>query len=46
MLMIHIIFMDYTLSGWTYKGYVLGNPFIDFKNNNQRKVMHLGINEF
>ena len=30
-------------SGWSYKGYTLGNPFIDFKNNNPSKVMHLGM---
>ena len=27
-------------SGWSYKGYVLGNPFID---NNPSKVFHFGI---
>lgn len=30
-------------SGWSYKGYVLGNPFIDSLNNNPSKVIHLGI---
>ena len=30
---------EYTL-GWTYKGYVIGNPFVD---NNPSKVMHAGF---
>ena len=30
-------------SGWTYKGYVLGNPFIDAIKNNPSKVIHAGI---
>ena len=30
---------EYTL-GWTYKGYVIGNPFV---NNNPSKVMHAGF---
>jgi len=30
-------------SGWSYKGYVLGNPFIDSSNNNPSKVFHFGI---
>ena len=30
-------------SGWSYEGYVLGNPFIDSLNNNPSKVIHLGI---
>ena len=30
-------------SGWSYKGYVLGNPFIDSLNNNPSNVIHLGI---
>lgn len=30
---------EYTL-GWSYKGYVIGNPFI---NNNPSKVIHAGI---
>tara|TARA_Y100001935_G_scaffold248648_1_gene246104 strand:+ start:701 stop:1903 length:1203 start_codon:yes stop_codon:yes gene_type:complete len=33
---------EYTL-GWSYKGYVLGNPFIDNVNNNPSKVIHAGI---
>ena len=28
------------ISGWTYKGYVIGNPFV---NNNPSKVIHVGI---
>ena len=30
-------------SGWSYKGYVLGNPFIDSLKNNPSKVIHIGI---
>ena len=30
---------EYTL-GWTYKGYVIGNPFV---NNNPSKIMHAGF---
>tara|TARA_Y100000741_G_C18248891_1_gene556543 strand:+ start:443 stop:1636 length:1194 start_codon:yes stop_codon:yes gene_type:complete len=30
---------EYTL-GWTYKGYVIGNPFV---NNNPSKVIHAGF---
>tara|TARA_B100000963_G_C22561052_1_gene641360 strand:- start:22 stop:1215 length:1194 start_codon:yes stop_codon:yes gene_type:complete len=35
---------EYT-SGWTYKGYVIGNSFV---NNNPSKVIHVGVsnNEF
>ena len=33
---------EYTL-GWSYKGYVLGNPFIDNINNNPSKIIHAGI---
>jgi hypothetical protein len=29
--------------GWSYKGYSIGNPFIDFLENNPSKVFHLGI---
>jgi len=29
--------------GWSYKGYALGNPFINFLNNNPSKVFHLGV---
>mgnify|MGYP003949237357 CR=1 FL=1 len=30
-------------SGWSYKGYTLGNPFINHLDNNPSKVLHLGI---
>tara|TARA_B100001250_G_scaffold329494_1_gene294183 strand:+ start:803 stop:2038 length:1236 start_codon:yes stop_codon:yes gene_type:complete len=30
-------------NGWSYKGYTLGNPFINHLNNNPSKVLHLGI---
>jgi len=30
--------------GWSYKGYSLGNPFINHTNNNPSKVLHLGVN--
>lgn len=33
---------EYTL-GWSYKGYVIGNPFLDNINNNPSKVIHAGI---
>ncbi len=33
---------EYTL-GWSYKGYVIGNPFINNINNNPSKVIHAGI---
>ena len=33
-------------SGWSYKGYVLGNPFIDSFNNNPSKVIHLGVKQY
>lgn len=33
---------EYTL-GWSYKGYVIGNPFLNNINNNPSKVIHLGI---
>tara|TARA_Y100000389_G_C17464926_1_gene524671 strand:+ start:39 stop:1277 length:1239 start_codon:yes stop_codon:yes gene_type:complete len=29
--------------GWSYEGYALGNPFINYLNNNPLKVFHLGI---
>ena len=29
--------------GWSYKGYSIGNPFIDYLQNNPSKVLHLGI---
>tara|TARA_B100000965_G_scaffold75930_1_gene60170 strand:- start:6586 stop:7788 length:1203 start_codon:yes stop_codon:yes gene_type:complete len=29
--------------GWSYKSYVIGNPFIDNINNNPSKVIHAGI---
>lgn len=31
------------LLGWSYKGYVIGNPFIDNVNNNPSKIIHAGI---
>ncbi|MFL2501040.1 MAG: capsule assembly Wzi family protein [Candidatus Neomarinimicrobiota bacterium] len=30
-------------AGWSYKGYTLGNPFINHLNNNPSKVLHLGV---
>lgn len=33
---------EYTL-GWSYKGYVIGNPFLDNINSNPSKVIHAGI---
>jgi len=29
--------------GWSYKGYTIGNPFINHLDNNPSKVFHLGI---
>ena len=29
--------------GWSYKGYSIGNPFIDYLENNPSQVLHLGI---
>tara|TARA_B110000116_G_scaffold197108_1_gene171845 strand:- start:1761 stop:3005 length:1245 start_codon:yes stop_codon:yes gene_type:complete len=29
--------------GWSYKGYALGNSFINYSNNNPSKVFHLGV---
>ena len=29
--------------GWSYKGYTLGNPFINHLDDNPSKVLHLGI---
>ena len=29
--------------GWSYKGYAIGNPFINYLDNNPSKVLHLGI---
>tara|TARA_X000001036_G_scaffold401858_1_gene407246 strand:+ start:425 stop:1672 length:1248 start_codon:yes stop_codon:yes gene_type:complete len=29
--------------GWSYKGYSIGNPFIDYKQNNPSKVLHVGV---
>lgn len=33
---------EYTL-GWSYKGYVIGNPFLDNINSNPSKIIHAGI---
>ncbi len=33
---------EYTL-GWSYKGYVIGNPFLNNINNNPSKVIHAAI---
>jgi hypothetical protein len=33
---------EYT-EGWSYKGYALGNPFINHLDSNPSKVFHLGI---
>ena len=33
---------EYTL-GWSYKGYVIGNPFIENTSNNPSKVIYSGI---
>lgn len=30
-------------SGWSYKGYTLGNPYINHLDNNPSKVLHLGV---
>jgi len=30
--------------GWSYKGYVIGNPFIDNINYNPSKIVHIGLN--
>ena len=43
MLMIHIIFIINIQMDGAIQGFTLGNPFIDFKNNNPSKVMHLGM---
>jgi hypothetical protein len=29
--------------GWSYKGYSVGNPFINFKDVNPSKVFHVGV---
>ena len=29
--------------GWSYKGYGIGNPFINYLDNNPSKVFHMGI---
>ena len=29
--------------GWSYKGYGIGNPFINYLDNNPSKVFHVGI---
>ena len=29
--------------GWSYKGYSIGNPFINYLDNNPSKVFHLGV---
>ena len=33
---------EYSL-GWSYKGYAIGNPFIDNLNSNPSKVIHTGL---
>ena len=30
-------------SGWSYKGYTLGNPFVNHLDNNPSEVLHLGV---
>jgi len=34
------------IEGWSYKGYSIGNPFIDFNDSNPSKVLHIGISSF
>ncbi len=29
--------------GWSYKGYAIGNPFINYLYNNPSKVFHIGV---
>lgn len=36
---------EYTL-GWSYKGYVIGNPFLNNSTPNPSKVVHFGMNSF
>lgn len=36
---------EYNL-GWSYKGYVIGNPFIDNINPNPSKIVHVGLQSF
>ena len=31
--------------GWSINGYTLGNPFIDFQQNNPNKIAHIGLSK-
>ena len=38
-----IIIMVNILLGWSYKGYVIGNPFLSNSSPNPSQIMHFGI---